>query len=177
MSFSLTPEQVAEEALRERAEMDSQVKYLQTQLGQLLEEKRRWNRSSNSPHNCVVSDESEREKNSIQGSSSEEGIIRRPQGRREGNFGDFNVDVPEFEGQLDLDHFLDWLQTVERVFEYKDILDDKKVKLVGLKFRKYAFIWWANVVPKRARKEKGKIRTWTKMRGKLKSKFLPSYYL
>jgi len=77
MSFSLTPEQVAEEALRERAEMDSQVKYLQTQLGQLLEEKRRWNRSSNSPHNHVDFDESEREENSIHGSSSEEGTIRR----------------------------------------------------------------------------------------------------
>jgi len=27
---------------------------------------------------------------------------------------------------------------VERVFEYKDIPDDKKVKLVALKLRKYA---------------------------------------
>ena len=47
--------------------------------------------------------------------------------------------------QLDLDHFLDWLQTVERVFEYKEISDDKKVKLVTLKLRKYASIWWANL--------------------------------
>ena len=30
---------------------------------------------------------------------------------------------------------------------------------------------------KRARKGKGKIRTWTKMRDKLKSKFLPPHYL
>jgi len=55
------------------------------------------------------------------------------------------VDIPEFEGQLDPDHFLDWLQIVERVFEYKDISDDKKVKLVALKLRKYASIWWANL--------------------------------
>jgi len=72
---------------------------------------------------------------------------------------------------------LDWLQTIERVFEYKDIPDDKKVKLVALKFRKYAFIWWANLVAKRARKGKEKIRSWTKMRDKVKSKFLPSHYL
>jgi len=40
--------------------------------------------------------------------------------------------------------------------------DDKKVKLVALKLHKYASIWWANVVAKRARKGKGKgkIRTW-----------------
>ena len=47
------------------------------------------------------------------GDSSEEDTIRRPQGRRKSNFGDFKVDNPEFQGQLDRDHFLDWLQTVE----------------------------------------------------------------
>jgi len=52
---------------------------------------------------------------------------------------------------------LDWLQIVKRVFGYKDILDDKKVKLIALKFRKYAFILWANVVAKSIRKGKGKI--------------------
>ena len=72
---------------------------------------------------------------------------------------------------------MDWLQTVERVFEYDDILEDKKVKLVALRVRKYASIWWAKLVAKKARKGKGKIKTWTKMRDKLNSKFLPSYYL
>ena len=57
------------------------------------------------------------------------------------------------------------------------ISNDKKVKLVALKLRKYASNWWANLVAKRARKRKGKIRTWTKMRDKFKSKFLPSHYL
>jgi len=33
-----------------------------------------------------------------------------------------------------------WLQTVERMFDYKDIPDEKKVKLVALKLRKYASI-------------------------------------
>jgi len=87
------------------------------------------------------------------------------------------VDIPEFEGQLDPDLFLDWLQTVERVFEFKDIPDERKVKLVALKLRKYASIWWSNVVTKRVRKGKGKIRTWEKMKSKLKSKFLPPHYL
>jgi len=66
---------------------------------------------------------------------------------------------------------------VERIFEYKEVSEDKKEKLVTLKLRKYASIWWANVVAKRARKGKGQIRTWRKMREKLKSKFLPSHYL
>jgi len=39
----------------------------------------------------------------------------------------FKVKIPEFEGRLDPDEFLEWLQTVERVFEYKDVPEDKKV--------------------------------------------------
>jgi len=48
MSSGFTPEQVAEQALREKAELEAQVKYLQSQLGQLLQEKRRNLRSSRS---------------------------------------------------------------------------------------------------------------------------------
>ena len=98
---------------------------------------------------------------------------RRPPPLQDRSHHDFKVDIPEFEGQLDPEIFLDWLQTVERVFEFKDIPDDRKVKLVALKLRKYASIWWSNVVSKRVRVGKGKIRTWEKMRSKLRSKFLP----
>ena len=98
----------------------------------------------------------------------------RPHGR---SYNDFKVDIPEFEGQLDPDVFLDWLQTVKRVFEFKDIPDERKVKLVALNFRKYASIWWCNVVTKRVRKGKGKIRTWENKKSKLKSRFLPPHYL
>ena len=72
---------------------------------------------------------------------------------------------------------MNWLQTVERVFDVKDILDEKKVKLVALKLRRYASTWWANIVAKRAKKGKRKIKSWRKMKSKLKEKFLPSLYL
>ena len=58
------------------------------------------------------------------------------------------------------------MNTIERVFGYKDVSDDKKVKLVALKLYKYASIWWRNVLSKRARKGKGKIRSWRKMKKK-----------
>jgi len=54
---------------------------------------------------------------------------------------DFKVEISEFEGQLNPDDFLNWLNTVERVFEYKDVPDDKKVKLVAHNLGKYASIW------------------------------------
>jgi len=45
---------------------------------------------------------------------------------------EFRVELPKFEGQLDPDELLEWLHTVERVFKYKEVSDDK-VKLVALK--------------------------------------------
>jgi len=125
MSSSQTPEQEAEIALRERAEMQAQIKYLRAQLGQLMEEKIRGLRNSRSPME-------QGEVSHPNGSSSEE-EEGRPFRTRENNNLDFRVDIPEFEGQLDPDSFLDWLRTVERVFDYKDVPDEKKVELVALK--------------------------------------------
>jgi len=67
-------------------------------------------------------------------SSSEDEPLRmaRPKPRFQDNTIDFKVEIPEFEGKLDPEEFLDWLHTVERVFEYKDVEEDKKVKLLAL---------------------------------------------
>jgi len=111
--------------------------------------------------------------------TSDEDLERRPRRTRRGKqlAFDFKVEIPKFETQLNLDEFIKWMNTFERVFEYKDLPYDKKVKLVALKLRKYASIWWSNVVSKRARKGNDKIRSWRKMKEKLMAKFLPPHYL
>ena len=111
MSSSQTPEQEVEIALRERAEMQAQIKYLRAQLGQLMDEKRRGLRNSRSPTE-------QGEASHPNGSSGEEEGEGRPFRTRGNSNLDFRVDIPEFEGQLDSDSFLDWLRTVERVFDY-----------------------------------------------------------
>jgi len=93
-------------------------------------------------------------------SSREEPLRCIRRGRRhQPNLNDIRVKVLEFEGKLDPDEFFEWLQTVERVFEFKDILEDKKVKLVALKLMKYASFCWTNLLTKQARQGKRKIRT------------------
>ena len=59
------------------------------------------------------------------------------------------VEIQKFEGQLDPEEFLDGLHTVVRVFEYQDIPEEKKVKLVALRLCKYAALWWTNLCAKR----------------------------
>ena len=76
-------------------------------------------------------------------SSSDEEPLRRPwpEPRMQANSNDFRVEITAYVGKLDPEEFLDRLHTVERVFEYKDVSEDKKVKFMALRLRKYASLW------------------------------------
>ncbi|GJR68519.1 putative CCCH-type zinc finger family protein [Tanacetum coccineum] len=41
------------------------------------------------------------------------------------------VEIPDFSRTLKVEEFVDWLNTVAKVFEFKDVLENKKVKWVG----------------------------------------------
>ena len=41
------------------------------------------------------------------------------------------VDIHNFNGDLNIDGFLDWLTEVYRFFDYTELLDDRKVKFVA----------------------------------------------
>ena len=154
-------------------EMRSRNEYLQKQLEQSMEQKRR---AFDSPSSSTPEDPIEDEGDEVeQPSQTPRREWRIPQSNSNSN--DFRIELPEFEGKLDPDEFLDWLQTVERIFDYKEVPEDKKVKLVALKLRKYASLWWTNLCNKRIRERKTKIHSWAKMKSKLKARFLPSSYI
>ncbi|GJV31020.1 RNA-directed DNA polymerase [Tanacetum coccineum] len=90
-------------------------------------------------------------------SSSGDSVNKEGNGSRHSN--DIKVDIPEYDGKLDPDEFVEWLRTVELVFDYKQTTEDNKVKIVALKLRKYASTWWFNVCLKRERSGKEKIRS------------------
>ena len=156
-------------------ELQAQNEYLRKQLGIFLKQKQQLNEASffSPPRG------QEQVFSHTLDSSSEDEPLRmtRQDSHDQANSNDFRVEIPEFEGKLDPEDFLDWLHTVERVFEYKDIPEDKKVKLIALRLRKYASLWWTNLCAKRVRERKSKIRTWEKMKSKLKARFLPPTYV
>lgn len=105
-------------------------------------------------------------------------VGRRIPIRRKYNAGnDIKVDIPGFDGRLDVDTFVDWLRPVERVFEYNEVSENKIVKIVGLKLKMYASPWLENICERRARSGKTKVRDWTKMKKLLKEKILTNYYV
>jgi len=54
----------------------------------------------------------------------------------------FKVEIPKFQGSLKLEDFVDWLNTVERVFDYYEVMDEKKVKLVTIRLKGRTSAWW-----------------------------------
>nr|GEZ16035.1 reverse transcriptase domain-containing protein [Tanacetum cinerariifolium] len=52
-----------------------------------------------------------------------------------------------------------------------------RVKIVAIKLKKHASVWWEQLKLKRAHENKPRIRTWEKMKRELRKKFLPDGYL
>ncbi|GKB86691.1 reverse transcriptase domain-containing protein [Tanacetum coccineum] len=83
------------------------------------------------------------------------------------------TEIPEFEGRLCPDNFLDWLRTVDRIFDLRDTPDPIKVKLVAIRLKKSASLWWDHVQNQRYREGKHRVESWDKMKRLMKKKFLP----
>ncbi|KAI4372837.1 hypothetical protein MLD38_011021 [Melastoma candidum] len=85
-------------------------------------------------------------------------------------------EIPEFEGNLDPEEFIDWMHTIERIFDYEEVPEEKKIKMAALKMKKYASFWWENTNHQRRREGRDKIRTWSKMKWAMTKRFLSEHY-
>jgi len=69
---------------------------------------------------------------------------------------------------------MEWLHIYEWIFDYKEVLDDNKVRLMALRLRKHVSLWQTNLSARWVRNQEEEIRMWEKMKSKLKACFLPS---
>ncbi|XP_022032214.1 uncharacterized protein LOC110933292 [Helianthus annuus] len=112
------------------------------------------------------------------GSTSEDEQEGRPRGEHGGGNrrwdSGIRIDIPEFDGaSLNPEGFIDWLATVEEVFEYKEVPENKRVALIATRLRGRASAWWQQLKLTRNRLGKSRIVTWAKMKKCLRSNFLP----
>jgi hypothetical protein len=55
------------------------------------------------------------------------------------------------------------MNAMDFFFEWKPMPEENKVKFACTKLKAHIMIWWDHVQKDRVRKEKGKIKTWSKM--------------
>lgn len=154
-----------EDLVASNAELKAQIEYLAKQVAQLTKFK---------VSMVKTPEESEEEQEEKVQSEVPSSSMRR--NNQEKSSTDFKVEIPTFDGKDDPDDFIEWLETIERIFDFKDVEEEKKVKLIALKFRGYASTWCTNTTTKRRRESKAAIKTWTKMKALLKKKFIPTHY-
>ena len=86
------------------------------------------------------------------------------------------MDIPVYEGNLDVEELLDQIRALDTYFDYEDVEEDKKVKHVVMRLKGHATFWWDELQADRRCKGKQKIKSWDKMIAKMKEKFIPRDY-
>jgi hypothetical protein len=71
---------------------------------------------------------------------------------------------------------LEWIQKVEKVFEWYEYFEERKCKVVTLEFTDYTLLWWQNLKIQRRRDREEDITTWATMKRVMKKRFVPNYY-
>ena len=66
------------------------------------------------------------------------------------------TEVPEFQGSLQPEEFIDWLYTAEEVMEFNGVLEEMKVPLIATRVRGRAATWWQQYKMTRSRLGKSK---------------------
>lgn len=91
-----------------------------------------------------------------------------------------NIEILKFNGGLAAEEFIDWLYTIEKIFYYEGISDDKKIKLIAIRLKSRATAWWEQLKVSGERKEKAKVLQLSHLREneeKMKENFLPLYHV
>nr|GEX22574.1 reverse transcriptase domain-containing protein [Tanacetum cinerariifolium] len=87
------------------------------------------------------------------------------------------VNIPKFDGNtLNPKRFIDWLVTIEEVFEFKEVPEKKRVPLIATKLRGRASAWWQQLNLTREKVGKSRVADWVKMKKLLRENFIPHNY-
>jgi hypothetical protein len=86
------------------------------------------------------------------------------------------MDIPMYEGSLDVEEILDWIRALDKYFDYEDVEEDRKVKHVVTRLKGHATLWWDELQADRRCKGKQKIKSWDRMVVKMKAKCIPKDY-
>jgi hypothetical protein len=86
------------------------------------------------------------------------------------------IEVPMYEGNLEVEELLDWVRSMEKYFDYEDIKEDKMVKHAVTRLKGHATLWWDELQVECRSKGKQEIKNWDRMVAKMKEKIIPKDY-
>jgi hypothetical protein len=78
------------------------------------------------------------------------------------------MEIPAYEGSLDVEELLDWIRALDTYFDYEYIEEHKKVRHAVTRLKGHATLWWDELQADRRSKGKQKIKSWDRMIAKMK---------
>ena len=82
-------------------------------------------------------------------------------------------EVPTYQGGLDANELLDWINKMDKFFNYDEMSKERKVKFTVTRLKGHASLWWNGMQTERRSQGKVPIKNWDRMVVKLRGKFLP----
>jgi hypothetical protein len=67
------------------------------------------------------------------------------------------MEVPMYEGNLNVEELLDWISALDKYFDYEEIDDEKKVKHAVTRLKGQTTLWWDELQADKRRKGKKNI--------------------
>jgi hypothetical protein len=64
------------------------------------------------------------------------------------------IEVPMYEGNLDVEELLDWIRSMDKYFDYEDVDEEKRVRHVVTRLKGHATLWWDELQAERRSKGK-----------------------
>ncbi|KAK9756245.1 hypothetical protein RND81_01G083900 [Saponaria officinalis] len=84
------------------------------------------------------------------------------------------TELPEFVGGTDPEAYLEWERKIDRMFDFKDLDDEKRCKYAIFKLSRGASLWFEGVKSQRARAGKAKITSWETLKRKFRKRYIPT---
>ena len=79
------------------------------------------------------------------------------------------VEVPMYEGNLNVEELMDWINALNKYFDFEEIEDKKKVRYPTTRMKGHATICWDELQIHQETRGKLKTNSWDKMLHNIKS--------
>lgn len=89
-------------------------------------------------------EEGENEDERLGEMSYEDRVLKALKGRSEA----IKIDVSDYDGNLKPEELIDWLNEMGIFFEWKPMIEEKKMKFTCTKLKGHAMIWWDHLQKK-----------------------------
>ena len=89
---------------------------------------------------------------------------------------DAKLDLPLYNGKIDLEATMDWVDAPNSLFDCDDILENQSVKIAMSRLKGFSLTWWNLIQDDKMKNEKSPVTTWKKMLALLRETYVLEGY-